>query len=104
METRVDDTATILRAARTRAGLTQQQLARRAGLPASVLSAYENGRREPSAKTFRAVLRAAGTDLAVTDRWDSRRNGTQFEAVMQMTDHLPQRARGELRFPSFVRA
>lgn len=93
------DTATLLRTARTRARLTQRQLARRAGLAQSVLSAYENGRREPSARAFRDLLRAAGTDLSLTDRWDSRRNGKHFELVMEMTDHLPQRVRGDLDFP-----
>ncbi len=97
------DTATILRDARVRAGLSQQQLARRAGMPASVLSAYERGRREPSARTFRRVLHAAGAELTLTDRWDSRRNAAHFTVVMEMTDHLPQGDRGELAFPPFAR-
>jgi transcriptional regulator with XRE-family HTH domain len=94
----------MLRTARARAGLTQRQLARRARVPQSVLSAYENGRREPSARTFRDLLRAAGAELTLADRWDTRRNGKHFELVMQMTDHLPQQARGELGFPSFKQA
>lgn len=98
------ETGTTLRSARTRAGLSQRQLARRAGLTQSVLSAYENGRREPSAHAFRALLRAAGAELSITDRWDSRRNGKHFELVMEMTDHLPQHPRGELRFPSLTAA
>ena len=32
---------------RRRSGLTQAELARRAGLPRSVLNAYERGRRQP---------------------------------------------------------
>lgn len=88
------ETGALLRTARTRSGLTQRQLARRAGVDPSVLSAYEKGRREPSAHTFRLLLAAAGTQLTLTDRWDSRRNGQLFEAVMEMTDHLPQRPRG----------
>ena len=94
----------MLRTARARAGMTQRSLARRAGIPQSVLSAYENGRREPSARTFRELLRAAGADLAVTERWNSRRNGKDFELVMEMTDHLPQRHHGDLAFPSLARA
>lgn len=98
------DTAALLRAARMRAGLTQRQLARRTRLPQSVLSAYENGRREPSAHTFRCILHAAGAELSITHRWDNERNGKHFELVMEMTDHLPQRARGELTFPSLKQA
>lgn len=97
------ETARMLRTARARAGMSQRQLARRAGLPQSVLSAYENGRREPSARTFRALLRAAGVDLSLTDRWDSRRNARHFELVMEMTDHLPQRRQGPLQFPPLRR-
>lgn len=97
------DTATHLRVARLRAGLTQRQAARRAGLPATVLSAYENGRREPSARTFRTLLAACGADLVVVDRWDSTRNGKHFALVMEMTDHLPKRPRGKLAFPTMNR-
>lgn len=94
------ETGDLLRAARTRSGLSQQQVARRTGLPPSVVSAYENGRREPSARTFRAILRSCGAALSVVDRWDTRRNGQVFAAVMEMTDHLPQRRRGQLEFPT----
>jgi transcriptional regulator with XRE-family HTH domain len=99
----MEDTATALRQARARAGLTQAQLARRTGVPTSVLSAYENGRREPSARTFRAVLRACGVELTTVDRWDNARNGRLLELVMEMTDQLPKRERGQLDFPSFRR-
>lgn len=95
-----EETGRLLRSARTRAGMSQRELARRAGLPSTVVSAYENGRREPSARTFRDLLQAAGADLTVTSRWDSERNGRHFEHVMEMTDHLPQRRRGPLAFPS----
>ncbi len=97
----ISETGAILRTARTRSGLTQRALSRRAGIDPSVLSAYENGQREPSARTFRRLLTAAGTELSLTDRWDSRRNGQIFEAVMEMTDHLPQRARGALECRPF---
>jgi transcriptional regulator with XRE-family HTH domain len=100
----VEDTATVLRQARARAGLTQAQLARRTGVPASVLSAYENARREPSARTFRSLLHACGVELTTVDRWDNARNGRLFELVMEMTDQLPQGERGQLDFPSFRRA
>lgn len=54
-----------LRRLRERAGLTQRELARRAGLPASVLCAYETGAREPSARVFGQIVRAAGGSVRV---------------------------------------
>lgn len=81
-----------------------RQCARRTGVPVSVINAYENGRREPGTRVFRELLHACGADLTLTDRWDSARNGRHFEAVMEMTDHLPKGVRGDLRFPPFGRA
>lgn len=52
--------STLLRTARTRAHLTQAELARRAGVTQSVISAYESGRREPAFSTLLRLLRAAG--------------------------------------------
>jgi predicted nucleotidyltransferase/DNA-binding XRE family transcriptional regulator len=52
--------ALLIRDARERAELTQVQLARRAGVTQSVISTYENGRREPSLAALQRMLRAAG--------------------------------------------
>lgn len=61
----MDSAATIVRGARRRAGLTQTQLAAHAGIEQSVVSAYENGRREPSFETLRKLVGAAGYELNV---------------------------------------
>jgi uncharacterized protein len=55
--------ATTLRDARTRAGLTQSELARRAGVTQSVISAYESGHRQPSLPTLSGLVAAAGFEL-----------------------------------------
>ena len=52
--------AAVLTRARKRAGLTQAELARRAGTSQPVISAYEHGRRDPSIETLRRLVRAAG--------------------------------------------
>lgn len=52
--------ATLLRAARQRANLTQVELAVRAGVTQSVISTYENNRREPSFAVLHRLLVAAG--------------------------------------------
>ena len=49
---------------RKRAGLTQAELALRAGVVPTVLSAYERGRREPGADTFlRLTIARTGDSL-----------------------------------------
>ena len=55
--------AATLRDARSRAGLTQTELARRAGVTQSVISAYESGHRQPSLPTLSGLVAAAGFEL-----------------------------------------
>lgn len=50
----------LLRRARKRAGLTQQQLADRAAVSQPAIAAYETGRRQPTLPTLYRLLRAAG--------------------------------------------
>jgi predicted nucleotidyltransferase/ribosome-binding protein aMBF1 (putative translation factor) len=66
MVDRVDETAgSLLRRARVGAGLSQAELAFRANVVQSVISAYEAGRRQPSLPTLAALIDAAGCDLVV---------------------------------------
>ena len=55
--------AGLLWLARDKAGLTQAEVARRAGVPASMVSAYEHGRRQPTLPTLLRLLKAAGYEL-----------------------------------------
>jgi predicted nucleotidyltransferase/DNA-binding XRE family transcriptional regulator len=55
----------ILREARRRARLSQADLARRAGVAQSVISAYERDHREPSVQTLRRMVCAAGQELTI---------------------------------------
>lgn len=57
--------ASLVHDARIRAGLSQRQLARRAGTSQAVISAYENGKRDPVFAHLLEILRAAGFDLEV---------------------------------------
>ena len=54
--------------ARQRAGLTQVELAARAGVTQSVISAYESGRRQPALSTLAALVEATGFELDVQVR------------------------------------
>ena len=57
--------AELLVAARRGALLTQHEVAARAGVPQSMLSAYESGRREPTLPTLRRLVAATGGTLSV---------------------------------------
>ncbi|MEX2155301.1 MAG: helix-turn-helix transcriptional regulator [Gemmatimonadales bacterium] len=55
--------ATLLRQARTRAGLSQRVLARRAGTAQSVVARIEAGQTSPTWETLERLLAAAGVEL-----------------------------------------
>jgi uncharacterized protein len=57
--------ATLIRDVRRRQGLTQAQLAQRAGTSQPVISAYEHGRRDPGYEMLRKLVEAAGERLHV---------------------------------------
>lgn len=57
--------AAVLREARRRAGLSQVDLARRARVAQPTISAYENGRRDPSWSTLSRLVAATGFELSV---------------------------------------
>jgi len=59
----MDTAAVLLRAARLRAGLSQAELGRRAGVTQSVVSAYESGARQPSVPTLARLVAATGLEL-----------------------------------------
>jgi transcriptional regulator with XRE-family HTH domain len=56
--------AELLEQVRISAGLTQEELARRAGTSRPALSAYEHGRKSPTVATFARLLSGAGWELA----------------------------------------
>lgn len=53
----------LIREARRRARLSQTDLARRAGVAQSVVSAYESGHREPSVRVLARLIEATGQEL-----------------------------------------
>lgn len=55
--------AALLQLARLKAGLSQRELAERAGVPVTMISAYERDRRQPTLMTLLRLLHAAGFDL-----------------------------------------
>jgi predicted nucleotidyltransferase len=55
----------LLRTARDRAGLSQAELAARAGVTQSVISVYESGHRQPALSTLAALVEATGSRLDI---------------------------------------
>lgn len=96
-----------LRATRIQAGLTQAELAARAGTSQATLSAYENGTKEPSVATFSRLLAAAGARLAVEPlpaARPTRRAGERLAQVLTLAEALPARPARALRYPRIDRA
>src|SRR5688500_3262377 len=59
------DAARIVRQARTAAGLSQRELARRAATAQSVVARIESGQTSPTTETLTRLLAAAGMDATV---------------------------------------
>jgi uncharacterized protein len=57
--------AALLQLARLKAVLSQRELAERASVPATMISAYERDRRQPSLQTLLRLLHAAGFELTL---------------------------------------
>lgn len=83
-------------------GLTQAELARRAGIPRSVLNVYLRGRREPGADALVRLAAAAGFDLEPKRREppvDAERAGKILVQVLELAEALPFRPRSEIGSP-----
>jgi hypothetical protein len=87
---------------RRRGGLTQAQLARRAGVSRSVVNAYERGKREPGADALAHLAASAGLRLDLAParaRVDAERAARILSQVLDLAESLPTRRRGKLQFP-----
>lgn len=85
-----------------RSGLSQAELARRAGIPRSVLNAYLRGGREPGADALLRITAAAGMNLRVDRRRppvDPDRASRILVQVLELAEALPFRPRAEMQFP-----
>ena len=83
-------------------GLSQAELARRAGIPRSVLNAYVRGTREPGAGALARIVAASGREFRAAPAVrtvDVERAGRLLVQVLELAEHLPTRRRGRLAFP-----
>jgi transcriptional regulator with XRE-family HTH domain len=89
--------AATIREARRQAGLTQSELAAKAGTSQAALSAYENGRKQPSLETFGRILEAAGARLTVEMQLE--RTARRFSRVLDLAAALPTKHSRTLSYP-----
>ncbi|HWX44031.1 MAG TPA: helix-turn-helix transcriptional regulator [Solirubrobacteraceae bacterium] len=87
-------------------GVSQAELARRAGLTRSVVNAYERGHRQPGVDALARIAAAAGMRLRVEPAphaVDPVRAGRILEQVLDLAEALPRRRGGELTYPPLSR-
>lgn len=85
-----------------RSGLSQAELARRAGLPRSVVNAYLKGSREPGVDTLARLAAAGGLELRLGRRKppvDAERAGKVLVQVLELAEALPFTPRPEVGYP-----
>jgi transcriptional regulator with XRE-family HTH domain len=96
--------AMLIRQVRQRRGLTQAELARRAGTSQPVVSAYEHGRRDPTCSTLHKLVAAGGEVLELRARArtrtsdvpparDDAERGRRLLDVLSLADAIPSRRR-----------
>ena len=100
------DSASILRSARTRSGLTLRQLASLAETSHSTLAAYESASKTPNVATLNRVLRAAGFEADVSLHRRHRSGlgitkGQELAAVLELAAAFPARHSPRLEAPVF---
>ena len=100
------DAATLLRGARSRAGLSQRDLALRARTSPAAICLYETGQRIPRVDTLARLVAATGSTLEVAARAPSTAvdvvaNARTLEELLELADHLPPRHEPERRVPRF---
>lgn len=83
----------LLRRLRQRAGLSQAEVARRAGIVPTVVSAYECGRRQPSLEAAGRIIDAMGYEVHVTRPLDPEVQARRLVDALALAEALPYRPR-----------
>ena len=97
--------AALIAEARKAAGLSQAELAERAGIQRTAVTMYETGAREPGAEIFLRLLTATGAAVESarpTARIDCWRNSAVFARLASVLGAVPVKAAGPLEFPADV--
>jgi transcriptional regulator with XRE-family HTH domain len=95
-------TSSLLREIQQRSGLSQAELARRAGLPRSVVNTYLHGHREAGADALSRIAAAGGFELRLAPRTapvDARQAGRRLARVLELAEALPFKRDRKLSYP-----
>jgi transcriptional regulator with XRE-family HTH domain len=92
----------LVQLARLKAGMSQRELADRAGVPTTMISAYERDKRQPTLETLLRLLRAAGFDLRM--RLEAYDPHDDVLAALEETRTPRQRARRDRQIDAWRRA
>jgi transcriptional regulator with XRE-family HTH domain len=92
------NSASLLRRARRKAGLSQRELAARAGTSHATLASYETATKVPRVDTLDRILRAAGfePEVVLSARPDADRSarvakGRELLEALELAAHFPLR-------------
>lgn len=97
--------AELIRSVRRRRGLSQAELARRAGTSQPVVSAYERGHRDPTYRTLRKLVEAGGELLQLSagaarndlrPAADMDEHASRLIDVLSLADAIPVRRRSRV--------
>lgn len=90
-----------IRELRARTGLTQQQLAARAGTSQSAIAAYESGAKSPTVRTIERLAASLGLELAATFvprmTYEDRRSLALHREIARVLEQDPARAVAKAR-------
>ena len=78
-----------LRSLRRRAGRTQAEVAGLVGIPVTVLSAYECGRRQPGAEVASRIVDALGFRIEFVQLPDPAVQARRLADVLELAEALP---------------
>ncbi len=95
-------TSSLLRQIQRRSRLSQAELARRAGMPRSVINTYVRGHREAGADALSRIAAAGGFELRLAPRTppvDPQRAGRRLAQVLDLAEALPFKSARKLRYP-----
>jgi transcriptional regulator with XRE-family HTH domain len=94
--------ASLVEEIQRRSGLSQAELARRAGMPRSVVNVYLRGHREPGTDALAKLAAAGNVELRMAKRRppvDAERASRILIQVLELAETLPFRPRPELGYP-----
>lgn len=86
-------TGEVLASLRRRVGRTQADVAAATGIPASVLSAYERGRRQPSLAITSRIIDALGYSVKFDFVLDPSEQARRLRDVLELAEALPYQPR-----------